>query len=214
MVADLLVIGLAIAVDPLALTAFVLLLTARDGLGKGLAYILGWLACLVVVVAAVLLLTGGRPPPHRSSPSTTAVAVKLAIGVGLVVYARRKWRRMGAVRTRPSILSRLDRVTVWTAAGLAAFLQPWALVAAGATDVVKADLSHPVTFVALFGFCVLATAGFLAMELYMACSPGSARVRLERMRVRLERHQDHVIVVGALLLGLWLTGRSSYQLTG
>jgi hypothetical protein len=72
--------------------------------------VLGWLACLVVVVAAV----------------------KLALGVALVLYAWWRWRRIGAPRKPATLLARLDGVSLWGAAGLAAFLQPWALVAAGA----------------------------------------------------------------------------------
>jgi threonine/homoserine/homoserine lactone efflux protein len=59
---DLLLIGLGIALEPFPLTAFILVLSAEKGTVKGLAYILGWLACLVAVVAAVVLATGNNPP--------------------------------------------------------------------------------------------------------------------------------------------------------
>jgi threonine/homoserine/homoserine lactone efflux protein len=57
-VLDLLLIGLGIALEPFPLTAFILVLSAEKGTWKGLAFILGWLACLVVVIAAGL-------PGHR-----------------------------------------------------------------------------------------------------------------------------------------------------
>ena len=62
MVADLLLIGLGITLEPFPLTAFILLLSAEKGTRKGLAFILGWLACLVVVIAGVVLVTGGSRP--------------------------------------------------------------------------------------------------------------------------------------------------------
>ncbi len=65
MVLDLLLIGLAITLEPFPLTAFILILSAEKGTRKGLAFILGWLACLVVVIAAVVLVTGGKPPSRR-----------------------------------------------------------------------------------------------------------------------------------------------------
>ena len=71
MVVDLLLIGLGITLEPFPITAFILLLGAEKGTRKGLAYILGWLACLVVVIAAVLAATGGQPPartPRRRTP--------------------------------------------------------------------------------------------------------------------------------------------------
>ncbi len=48
MVLDLVIIGLAITLEPLTLVAFILMLAAQKGTWKGLAFILGWLACLVV----------------------------------------------------------------------------------------------------------------------------------------------------------------------
>ena len=44
MVLDLLLIGLAITLEPFPVTAFILILSAQKGTIKGLAFILGWLA--------------------------------------------------------------------------------------------------------------------------------------------------------------------------
>jgi threonine/homoserine/homoserine lactone efflux protein len=63
---DLLLIGLGITLEPFPLTAFILLLSAEKGIWKGLAFILGWLACLVVVIAAVIVTTGNNPPAPRA----------------------------------------------------------------------------------------------------------------------------------------------------
>lgn len=219
MVLDLLLIALAITLDPLPLTAFVLVVASAKGVWKGLVFILSWLACLVVVIALVLALTGGQPPAPRSPPSTAALAAKLAIGVGLVIYGERRRRRMVAERDhqpppeQPSLTSELDRTTVWTSAGLAVLLQPWGMVAAGATTVVSADLSHPVTWLVLFAFCLLATASLLAIELYVVFVPEKAKPRLLRLRAWMKGHQQQAIVILCLGLGLWLTGRSLYELT-
>lgn len=63
MVLDLVVIGTAITLGPLHNSAFILLLSSRRGVRKGLAFLLSWLANLVVVIACVVLLTGGEPRP-------------------------------------------------------------------------------------------------------------------------------------------------------
>ena len=108
MVVDLLLIGLAITLEPFPLTAFILLLSAEKGTRKGLVFILGWLACLVVVIAAVILATGNNPPKPNTNPSTAALAAKLALGVVLVGVAVRQWRRMGHLRKPPAWMARLD----------------------------------------------------------------------------------------------------------
>jgi threonine/homoserine/homoserine lactone efflux protein len=211
-VIDLLLIGLGITLEPFPLTAFMLILSAEQGTRKGLAFILGWLACLVVVIAAVILVTGGSPPLPDTAPSTAALAIKLALGILLILLGVRKWRRMGRPRKPPTWMAKLDRLSPWTAAGLAAFLQPWALVAAGAATVTQAKLSTSGDYLMLMLFCVLASSSFLYLELYAAFAPAAADARLTRLRTGLDTHRDQVIIVISLLLGFWLAGKSIYLL--
>jgi len=109
-------------------------------------------------------------------------------------------------------MASLDRLSPWAAAGLAVFLQPWTLVAAGAATVVQAQLSTGGDWVTLVLFCLLGTSSFLYLELYAAFAPGAASIRLERMRAWLDTHQDRVIILVLLLLGFWLAGQSIYLL--
>jgi hypothetical protein len=211
-VLNLVLIGLGIALEPFPLTAFILLLSSRKGIWKGLAFVLGWVACLIVVVAAVTLTTQGKPPAPSTVPSTAALAVKLALGVGLVLYAWRRWRRIDAPRKPPTWMARLDGASVWAAAGLAAFLQPWALVAAGAATITQAKLSGPADYLVLALFVLLGTASFLYLELYATFAPAAAGVKLQALRTWLDTHSDQVIILLSLLLGLWLAGNSLYYL--
>lgn len=212
MVLDLLLIGLGITLEPFPLIAFLLILSSEKGTWKGLAYVLGWLACLVVVITAVVLLTGGKPPAPATAPSTAVLAIKLALGVVLILYAVRQERRRGRPRKTPAWMARLDRFSAWSAAGLAAFLQPWALVAAGAATVSQAKLSNTGEYLVLLLFCVLATSSYLYLELSAAFRPAAADALIKKLRNWLDTHQDQVIIVISLLLGFWLAGKSLYLL--
>ena len=214
MVLDLLLIGLGITLEPFPLIAFLLILSSKKGTRKGLAFILGWLACLVVVIAGVIVVTGGKPPAQNTAPSVAVDAIKLAVGVALILIGTRKWRRRGRPTKPPAWMARLDSLSVWAAVGLAIFLQPWTLVAAGAATVSEAELSSAQSYLALMGFCLLATGSFLALELHAVFAPAAAKARLERMRRWLDSHRDQMIVVVALLLGFWLAGKSIYLLVG
>jgi threonine/homoserine/homoserine lactone efflux protein len=211
-VLDLLLIGLGITLEPFPLTAFILVLSAEKGTWKGLAFILGWLACLVAVIAAVIVTTGNNPPEPQTVPSDAALAVKLAAGVVLILIAVRQRRRMGRPRKPPAWMARLDQLSLLGAAGLAAFLQPWTLVAAGAATITEAKLGTAGSYLVLILFCLLATSSFLYLELYATFASGKAAARLERMRKWLDSHQDQVIIAICLLLGLWLAGKSIYLL--
>ncbi|MEV7730306.1 GAP family protein [Streptomyces sp. NPDC087917] len=212
MVVDLVVIGTAITLGPLHNSAFILLLASHRGVRKGLAFLLSWLINLVVVVACIVLLTGGTPPVHHSTPSTAAVAAKLAIGVGLVLFSGYRHRRPPRPFRPPSWTGRVDNASLGTAAALAWLLQPWALVGAGAATVVDADLSSLSDWFALTGYCLLATLSLLVMEMYTVWVPVGAQARLNSLRTWLEHHQDQLIVTLSLLAGLWLMGSSIYAL--
>jgi threonine/homoserine/homoserine lactone efflux protein len=211
-VLDLLLIGLGITLEPFPLTAFILVLSAENGTRKGLAFILGWLACLVVVIAVVILATGNNPPKPQTAPSTAALAVKLTTGIVLILIAVRRRCQMGRPRKPPAWMAGLNRLSLWAAAGLAAFLQPWTLVAAGAATVAQAKLTTAGSYLALVFFCLLATTSFLYLELYATFAPSAADARLQRLRAWLDTHQDQMIIVVCLLLGFWLAGKSIYLL--
>jgi hypothetical protein len=93
---------------------------------------------------------------------------------------------------------------------LAPALQPWGLIAAGAATVVEAKLSSWETYLALILFCVLASASYLAMEIYAAVRPEQSQALLARFRKWIDTHTDQVIIWGSLILGFWLIANSLY----
>ena len=210
MVLDLVIIGLAITLMPLTLLAFILILGTKQGLWKGLAFILGWTACLVVVIAGTLLLTDGKPPRPHTAPSTAALVVKAFLGGVLIWVGLRQRRRIGMPRKQPGWMARLDHLSPWAAAGLGVFLQPWSLVAVAAATVVQAKLSTAGDWLALFVFCLVATSSYLAAELYAAFAPAAAAVRFDQLHKWIDTHQDQAIVAGALVVGAWLLADSIF----
>jgi Sap, sulfolipid-1-addressing protein len=210
---DLLLIGLAVTLDPLPLTAFMILLPAKGGVRKGAAFIFGWLASLAIVVAVTVLATGNNPPKPQTAPSLAALAVKIAIGVGLVGIAVRQRRKMGQPKKPkkpPKWQAGVDNMSPWYAVGIAPLLQPWGLIAAGAATVVQAHVSSAQSALALLFFCVLASSSYIAMELYAGFRPDESQLLLSRIRNWIDTHTDQVIIVGALVLGFWLIGNSIY----
>jgi Sap, sulfolipid-1-addressing protein len=210
MVLDLVIIGLAITLMPLTLLAFILILGTKQGLWTGLAFILGWTACLVVVIAGTILITGGKPPRPHTAPSTAALVVKAFLGGVLIWVGLRQRRRIGMPRKQPGWMARLDHLSPWAAAGLGVFLQPWSLVAVAAATVVQAKLSTAGDWLALVMFCLVATSSYLAAELYAAFAPAAAAKRFDQIHKWIDTHQDQAIVVGALVVGTWLLGESIF----
>jgi hypothetical protein len=219
LILDLFLIGLVVTLEPIPLTAMILLLASEHGLMKGLGYVLGWLGTLVVIVAVVVVVTGGKPLTPKSSPSTAALAVKLAAGVLLVGIAARRRARLsgssdGATKPRkdPKWMARIDGVSPLTAAGLAFLLQPWVLVAAGLSTIVAAKLNSAGEYIIVFAFCVWCSASYLALETYAALRPEVVQGRLQALLTWINTHRDQAIVILSLGLGLYLMAKSLYGL--
>ena len=213
MALTLILLGLAIALDPLPLTAFIVVLPSRCGLRKGAAYLFGWLVSLAIVVTVTVLATGNNPPKPNTAPSLASLAVKIVIGTFLVRIAIRQRRRRGLPKKSkkpPKWQEHVDIMSPWFAMGLAPALQPWTLIAAGAATVVEAKLSSWASYLALIGFCVLASASYIAMEIYAGFKPDQSQAFLARIRTWLETHTDQAIIAGCLLLGFWLIASSIY----
>jgi hypothetical protein len=85
--------------------------------------------------------------------------------------------------------------------GLGPTPQPWALIGAGAATEVEAKLSSWESHLALFGFCVLASASYLAMKIYAGLMPHKCQALLVRIRSWMDVHTDQVIIFGSLILG-------------
>jgi hypothetical protein len=212
-------IGLVVTLEPIPLTAMILLLAAERGLLKGLGFVLGWLGTLVVLVAVVVVVTGGTPLIPKSSPSTAALVVKLAAGAILVWIAARRRARLSASagapkkeRKDPKWMSRIDGINPLTAAGLAFVLQPWVMVAAGLSTIVSAKLSSAGEYIIVFAFCVWCSASYLALETYAALRPEVVQSRLQAILKWITTHRDQAIVILSLLLGLYLMAKSLYGL--
>ena len=111
MVLSLVLIGLAITLDPLPLTAFMVILPSRRGVRKGAAFVFGWLVSLAIVVTVTVLATGNNPPKPNTAPSLASLAVKLAIGSS---WSGSRSGSAGGWGSRRSRRSRRSGRSTWT----------------------------------------------------------------------------------------------------
>jgi len=217
LVLDLFLIGLVITLEPIPLSAMILLLAAERGLLKGLGYTLGWLVTLVVIVFVTVGITGGKPLLPHTKPSTAALCVKLFLGVVLVFLAYRhqtKGRPAEAKQPKkqPKWMASIDRINPLGAAGLAFLLQPWVLVAAGVSTLVEAKVQTGAEYIGLVLFCLWCSASYLVLEVYAAVRPETVKARLDAMLRWINTHTDQAIVYLFLGLGLYLMAKSIYGL--
>jgi len=212
-VGELLVLGVVIAIEPLPVIGFILVLSTDRGPRNGAAFLAAWLACLIAIVVATLVVTGGQPPSRATAPATATAVANLVLGLLLGVVAWRVHRRPpDRPRKEPGWMKTVDRMGPGGAASLGVLLQPWPLVAAGATLVVEADVNTAATIVVLVLFVALATSSLAAMEIYSLRSPEAARARLEALRTWLDLHRDRGIVILSASVGAALVAKGIYLL--
>jgi threonine/homoserine/homoserine lactone efflux protein len=215
MVFNLIIIGLAITLEPIPLTAFILVLASKGGVRKGAAFIFGWLVSLAIVITLTFAVTGNNPPRSNTAPSLGILAVKLLGGLVLVLFGVRQWRRKDRPKKPkkpPKWQAGIDNMTPWFAVVLGPLVQPWGLVALGVATITEAKLSSWESYVALFAFCVVATLVYLALEIYAGFWPTQTQVLLGRVRTWIDTHTDQAIIIVSLSLGFWLIGKSIYDL--
>jgi threonine/homoserine/homoserine lactone efflux protein len=110
-VLNLVLIGVAVALDPLPLMAFLVVLPSKQGVMKAQPFVFGWLASLVIVVVVTVLATGNNPPQPDTAPSLAGLAVKIVIGVVLVAIAIRQRRRRGRPKKPPKWQAHVDSMS-------------------------------------------------------------------------------------------------------
>ena len=213
LVLELMLIGLAVALDPLPLTAFLVVLPSQRGALKGAAFVFGWLVSLAIVVTLTVTATGNDPPKPATVPSLAALAIKIVLGVVLVRIAIRHIRARSQPRPPrqpPKWQAHVDSMSPWFAMALAPTLQPWVLIGLGAATVVEAKLSSWESFLALALYCVLASSSYLAMEIYAVVRPAQSQALLARCKTWVDSHIDQAIIIGSLFIGLWFIADSLY----
>jgi Sap-like sulfolipid-1-addressing protein len=213
LVLDLMLIGLAVALDPLPLTAFLVVLPSQRGALKGAAFVFGWLVSLAIVVTITVTATGNDPPKPATVPSLAALAIKIVLGVVLVRIAIRHIRARSQPKPPkkpPKWQAHVDSMSPWFAMALAPTLQPWVLIGLGAATVVEAKLSSWESFLALALYCVLASSSYLAMEIYAVVRPAQSQALLARCKTWVDSHIEQAIIIGSLFIGLWFIADSIY----
>jgi hypothetical protein len=208
----LILLALAISLEPFPLLGFILLLVSEGGRKKAIAFLAGWMATLIVVIGSVALISGGNPVERNSAPSTAALVVKLVLGIFLVGWGIRAFTLRKRPAKQPSWMKTIDKIHGLTAVGLAVLVQPWALVAAGAAVVLSGNLKTPGQCVVLVLFVLMASAPFLAMIAYTVLFPDRATKSLANLRHWIDSHRVFIQFVVCILIGLWLVVNSSLSL--
>jgi threonine/homoserine/homoserine lactone efflux protein len=214
---ELLTAAAAIALNPVAVVAVILMLSGSASRKNAVWFVLGWMAGLLVVGAAVLLLGDAG---SVGDSSTWVLLVKLALGLTLLGVAVWQWRRRPASAEEAEMPGWMRSLAGFSAgksfvtAAVFAGVNPktLALNVAGAIVIVEAELGAAAQAAVLALFVAVSSATVLAPLLYHVLAPGRAESRLAAAQRWLIANNKAITATVLLLLGIMLVASGAQGL--
>ncbi|MGW4562193.1 GAP family protein [Streptomyces sp. NPDC004561] len=210
------VLGLAagVAVSPLPIIALIIMLATPRGRLNGLVFVTGWVVGLSALGAVMLVIGGNGDSTSHGQPADWTGALKLALGLALVFFARRLWRRRPADPAQaqlPQWMAAIDRFAPRKVFLLALLLSAGNLKNAPLTIAAGVSISSsglPVgqQIAALAIFVVIASLGMLIPLGVFLVMGERARNMLGNWKEWAARHNAAVMAVLFFVFGLKLLG--------
>lgn len=210
------VLGLAagVAVSPLPIIAIIIVLATPRGRVNGLVFATGWVVGLSALGAVMLLIGGKGGAGAQGQPADWVGALKLALGVALVLLAVRLWRHRPADATQaqlPQWMAALDRFTpvkIFLLALLlsAGNLKNAPLTIAAAATISSSGLPAGEQIAALAIFVLVASLGLLTPLGVFLVMGERAKSTLGNWKEWAARHNTAVMAVLFFVFGLKLLG--------
>jgi len=207
----LLLLALALAVQPWSVLAAVLLVASEGGVAKAMAYVAGWVLALSAVAIATIALYPNKPKMASSSPwvSWVQIAAGVALGGWLLVRSRRPI--VTKSQAQPKWMGRLDSMSPAPAFVLGAFLPNYAIVVAAVGNVIQAGLPQARAGLVMALFIVVASAGVAMPLLLIVIRRDDAPAIHQRWRAWLVAHGQALVravlaVVAAVLVAKGIVG--------
>ena len=214
-IGEILPLAIGIAISPVPIIAVILMLITPRARGNGLAFLGGWMLGLVIVGSIVLILANTAGVATSSGPSKTVSAIKLVLGLLLLVAAWRQFGKRpkpGEEATMPKWMRALDTFTPGRSLAIAALLSgvnPKNLIlnASAAAAIAQTGLPGAQQAVVLLVLVVVGSLGIIApVGVYFAMGDRAAPV-LGGWKSWLAANNATVMAVLFVIFGVTLIGK-------
>jgi amino acid transporter len=210
---DLVLITLAVAIEPIPLSILILVLSGPESHRRGNWFLGGWVLCVLAVILIGLALGHSvhSATPHKSD--SLFDWGKLVGGIALIGYSFWVLRRHVDPNKQPSWMRGIDHLRGPVLAGLAAFLSPQLVVFAGVMVIVQLRLGAVPEGALALAFLVLSCLPYVVLVGIATFRPESSRQQLDRLREFIDRNHQQVFFVILLAIGLYLSARAIWSLS-
>jgi threonine/homoserine/homoserine lactone efflux protein len=208
----LLLLALALAVQPWSVLAAVLLVTSDRGVAKAVAFAAGWVLALTVVAIDVVALYPATPKVTSSSPWVSWVQLGSGAALGAWLYVRKRAPDLPEPESQPRWMTRLDSMSPWPAFLLGAFLPNYVIVVAAVGDVLQTGLTQVWTAAVLLLFIIVASAGVAIPLLVLVFRREEAPAIYARWRTWLVAHGQALVRVVLTVVAVVLMTKGVFGL--
>ncbi|HMG28194.1 MAG TPA: GAP family protein [Acidimicrobiia bacterium] len=220
-IGEVLPFAVGVAISPLAIVAVILVLFSARARVNGPVFALGWIVGVAVVSTVIYLLADAGDVSSGGSGSDTSYWLKLVVGVLLVLFAFRDWRKRPAeseADAQPKWMSAIDTLAPVKTGGLAvalAALNPknLALSLAAGASLAQAGVSGGEATVGLVVFVVIASLSVIVPVVTYLVGGDRAAGVLEGWRTWLSTNNAAVMAVVFLIFGVVLFSQGLRGLT-
>lgn len=212
LLADLLTLGIAIAISPLSIVAVILMATAGKGRTNGTAFILGSYTFAVLFVSALVVVgRAAGTDDGEPGPRITIGIIEIVLGLGLLVLAILQWRKRSHKGT-PKWMDSLDKLSMGKAflvgVLIAGPLSPkdLPLLTAAGGRISQATLPVGEIVAVILIFSVIGVSAAVIPWFISVAAPSSVERRLSGMRTWLVTNHSVIMFVLFIILGFKLIG--------
>ena len=215
-VGEILPMAVGVALSPVTIIATIVLLVSPEAKSMSVALLIGWIVGIWGILVAFIMVASTLPDGDPGVPSPATGALKLALGVLLLLVAVRQWRSRPATGEKADLprwmSAAIDSLTpvkgVVLGLLLAAASPKNLLLAASAGILVgSAELTGGENTVVVITFTVLAGCTVLIPVLSYQLAPARMVGPLEQMRERLVSNNTAITAVLVLVLGVLMIGK-------
>ena len=214
-IGEVLTFGAGVAISPAGIIAVILVLFSRRARVNGPLFLLGWVVALGALAAVVYAISNQSNAGSSNTSSDSVSWLKIALGVGLLLLARREFRKRpkpGEEPEMPKWMKRVDGLTPIQALGLGAALgaanpKNLALAIGAAAGLGQLGLSTADAIVALIVFVVVGSLTIAIPVAYHLIGGDRSKAQLEALKDWLALHNDAVMAVLFLVFGVALIAK-------
>ncbi len=217
---DMVPAALAVALSPFPIIAIVIVLSTPKARTNGPLFAVGWVLGLVAVSTVVVLLLGNVG--NDSDASTIVSVLRIILGAALLVMAAQQWSKRpkeGEEPKQPSWMASVERATprrtlVLGLALAGANPKNLALTLAASASISRAGLEPTGTVIALAVFVAIGSCTVLGAVVYYLLAGDRATAPLAKVKQFMLRHNNVIMMVILLALGVTILTEGIVGLRG